>query len=420
MTGRRRQPKDGSFQDTLTLTIADAVEAAAEAADDAGVATYQTVPGKSGLRVVFMAAREAVAETEPGNIGSSVFDTALRAAVGAVTDSSIPSNYDRMRRAVMSIPDRLVRMAARQAANDLFAKMPAKAGKAGDGRLLRRMRAAAVRAAKVRLGRDDGIAAVRAATDGARDIADRTVQMTSEIVLIGAPVHAATAAVFGVAIQGVQPASLAEAIREACEDLPEVARRHDDLVVGFVAALSAMIAADAEYRRKYQTAVRGAEKLSLNEAADQIVNMITGNTFEAVYMALVAGAYATSDGSAFESGYGGALAGACGVNPRQSRQAWMGGIPDGIPPDVEDGIPEEVFQEMHQRLSGTMEWLFASEAELARQRRFRDALNVDYKAAASGRRMGGIVYLYEVAYRAGYEGARATAAKEPGDLRRRR
>ena len=57
MTGRRRQPKDGSFQDTLTLTIADAVEAAAEAADDAGVATYQTVPGKSGLRVVFMAAR---------------------------------------------------------------------------------------------------------------------------------------------------------------------------------------------------------------------------------------------------------------------------------------------------------------------------------------------------------------------------
>ena len=417
MTGRRRQPKDGSFQDTLTLTIADAVEAATEAADDAGVATHQTVPGKSGLRAVFMAAREAVAETEPGNIGSSVFDTALRAAAGAVADSSIPSNYDRMRRAVMSIPDRLVRMAARQAANDLFAKMPAKARKAGGGSLQRRMRAAAVRAAKVRLGRDDGIAAVRAATDGARDIADRTVQMTSEIVLIGAPVHAATAAVFGVAIQGVQPASLAEAIREACEDLPKVARRHDDLVVGFVAALSAMIAADAEYRRKYQTAVRGAEKLSLNEAADQIVNMITDNTFEAVYMALVAGAYATSDGSAFESGYVGALAGACGVNPRQ---AGMGGIPDGVPPDVEDGIPEEVFRELHQRLSGTMEWLFASEAELARQRRFKNALDVDYKAAASGRRMGGIVHLYEVAYRAGYEGARATAAKEPGDLRRRR
>ena len=108
------------------------------------------------------------------------------------------------------------------------------------------------------------------------------------------------------------------------------------------------------------------------------------------------------------------------MNPRQSRQAGMGGIPDGIPPDVEDGIPEEVFQELHQRLSGTMEWLFASEAELARQRRFKNALDVDYKAAASGRRMGGIVHLYEVAYRAGYEGARATAAKEPGDLRRRR
>ena len=420
MTGRRRQPRDCSLQDTLTLTIADAVEAGAAAADDAGAAAHQTVSGRSGLGAVFAAARAAVAGTEPGNIGSSVFDAALRAAAGAVADSSIPSNYDRIRRAVMSIPDRLVRMAARQAANDLFAKMPAKVGTAGDGRLLGRMRAAAVRAARIRLGRDDGIPAVRAATDGARDIADRTARMTSEIVLIGAPVHAATAAVFGVAIRDVSPASLADAIREACEDLPKVARRHDDLVVGFVAALSVMISADAAYRRKYQTAVRGAEKLSRNEAADQIVNMITGNTFEAVYMALVAGAYATSDGSSFESGYERALAEACGVDLRQSRQAGMDGIPDGIPPDVEDGIPEEVFREMYQRLSGTMEWLLGSEAELARQRRFREALKVDYKDAASDRWMGGIVSLYEMAYRAGYEGARATATKEPDGSRRRR
>ena len=175
---------------------------------------------------------------------------------------------------------------------------------------------------------DDG-AAVRTAAADAREIAGLASETTSRMVLLGAPVHAAAVAVFEVAIRGVSPYDLADAVEEACNDLPEMARRHDALVVGLVGALSTMIAADAAYRQKYQTAVRGAEKLSRNEAADRIVDEITGNTFEAVYTALVASAYANSDGSAFESGYDEALTAACGVDPNRAR--WMSGVAPGGP-----------------------------------------------------------------------------------------
>lgn len=424
MTGRRRQRRDGNPYDPLALTIADAVKAASDAADEAGLAAPHTVSGRSGIGAVFAAAMAAVAETEPGNIGPSVFDAALRAARGALADSSIPSNYDRIRRAVTSIPDRLVWAAARRAAVDRFARMPAGARTAGDARLLSRMRTAAVRAAKSHLGRDGHLPAVRAAAQGAREIADGAARITSEIVLVGAPVYAATTAVFEVAIRGVPPGKLADAVEEAYRDLPEMACRHDDMVVSFVAALSEMIAADAAYRRKYQTAVRGAEELARNEAAGQIVNMITDNAFEVVYMALVASAYATTSESYFGSGYQNALAEACGIDPRRYRLAGTGGIAEGAFPGAMDDIPEdvpvEVAQELYQRLSGAMDRLMASEEEFARQRMFRNALDIDYEAAASLDSMGGIISLYETAYRAGYEGAGRIAAKGTGGYTRRR
>lgn len=416
MAGRRPR-RIGDEHDTLRDILSDAVEAASEAADDAGLVAYHVVPGRSGLGAVFAAAKAAVGGTEPGNVGPGVFDAALRAAEGAVADSSIPVGYDRMRGAIASIPDHLVRVAARHAAGNRLAGMPAKARTGGGGRLLGRMRTAAIRAAKTRLGRDDGMAAVRAATEEARAIAEGTIQMTSEIVVLGAPVHAATAAVFGAAIRGIPPGGLADAVEDTCRDLPEMARRHDDTIVSFVTALSEMIAADAAYRRKYQTAVRGAEDLSKREAADQILNMITGNTFEAVYMVLVAGAYATDDGFAFESGYKEALAAACGVDPGRMAPAAVSGGPSH---DIPEGIPEEVVREMTQRLSGALQLVLGSEEDAARQSMFRDALEVDYKAAASGRWMGGIISLYGMAYRAGYEGAGLAAARKSGGSRRRR
>ena len=419
MTGRRRrQPKEGDPPDPLAMTIADAVKTAAEAADEAGVDVRRIISGRSGLGAVFAAAMEAVANTEPGDIGLSVFDAAVRAAGGSVAGSAIPPCYDRVRLTIESVPDRLVWVAARQAASDLFAGMPVQDRSAGGGRLLGRMRTAAVRAAKARLGRDDWTA-VRAAAADAREIASIASEETSRMVLLGAPVHAAAVAVFEVAIRGVPPDGLADAVEEACNDLPEVARRHDDLVVGLVGALSAMFAADATRRRKYQTAVRRAEEISRNEAADRIVDEITGNTFEAIYMALVASAYANSDGSAFKSGYEEALAAACGVDPNSVR--WMGGMAPGGPPPEVDGeeMSGEFYLELQQRLTGAMEWMLGYGEDPARRKRFITAMEVDYKAAASSGRMIGIISLYEMAYRAGYEGAVGAAGGKSGGTSRR-
>ena len=409
MVARRGRRAKISGLDTLTSTITDAVKAASKASDSIETEVRNAVYGKSGLPVVFAAARKAVANTEPGNTDLAVFDEAMRGAMDGLADSSIPSNYDRMREVVMTAPSQLIWMAARQAAGDLFATMPAKAKGAGDGRLLGKMKSAAVRAAKTRLGRKDRIKTVEGAVKGVRYIAEGITRMTSEIVMTGAATHAATAAVFEVTIRNVRPEDLRDAVEEACIDLPRAARRHDDVVVGLVAALATMIAEDASNRRKYQTAARGAVELSQEEAAGQVFNMITGNAFQGAYVALVAGAYATSDGSDFESGYERALAKACGVDTHMNSQLPMGSIPDDAPPDIKM-LPEDLYR----RLSSAVMALFTSDEDIARQRRFNDAMDADYKAIAARREVKGIITMYEMAYRAGYKAAAATAGCGPG------
>ena len=416
MASRRRRSKAGGTSAAFTLTIADAVDAASRASSEASVIAYGTVTGKSGLPAVFAAAREAVADVEPGDIGLSVFDEAMISATEALDDSIIPINYDQIRRAVASIPDRIVWMAARQAAGDLFHRTPG-AEASGGGHLLDTMRAAAVKAAEDHLKREEYAPLLRAADEGSREIAENAVLTATEAIRTGAPTHAATAAVFGVAIRDVPPGELAGAVEEACEDLPEVARRHDDLVVGLVSALSTMILADAISRRKYQTATRGAEKLSRDGAADRIVDTIVGSAFEAVYMALAASAYATSDGSAFESGYEDALAVVCGVKRPKARLFKTGGMPDNISADLMIDVPEEALRELYQRLSDTMELMLSSAASPEQQKMFLNASGVDYKDAASSRQMKGIISLYEEAYGAGYRSAGAVRAA--GDSRRR-
>ena len=416
MTSRRRRSKVSGTSGAFALTIADAVDAATWASSEAAMAAYGTVTGKSGLPAVFAAARAAVADVEPGNIGLSVFDEAMRSATAALADSSIQINYDRIRGAVASIPDRIVWMAARQAAGELFHRMPG-AEASGGGRLLDRMRAAAVNAAEAHLKREECIPMRQAADEESREIAEKAVLTATETIRAGAATHAATAAVFGVAIRDVPPGELADAVEEACVDLPEVARRHDALVVGLVTALSAMILADAISRRKYQTATRGAEKMSRDETATRIIDTIVGSAFEAVYMALAASAYATSDGSAFESGYEDALAAACGVKIPKARLSKKGGMPDNIPADLMGDMPEEAFREMYQQLSDAMELMLISGADPEQQSRFLNASGVDYKDAASSSQMRGIISLYEEAYRAGYRGASAAGAT--GGSRRR-
>ena len=430
---RKFQSKKDGPPDPFAMIIADAVESAAEAADEAGADIRRIINGKSGLGAVFTAAMDAVADTEPGNMGRSVFDAAMRAAAGAVDSSAISSGYDRVRLSVQSIPDRLVRAAGQWAASDLFADISIQ-DKSGDGgRLLDRMKVAAVQAAKTRLEQDDAATTVQAAAADTQVIANIASGSTSQMVMIGAPVHAAAVAVFEVAIRGVPPDDLADAIKEVCNDLPEMARRHDDLIVNLVAALSIVIAGDTIYRRKYQTAVRGAEKISRNEAADRIVDEIVGNTFEAVYMALVSSAYANSDRSAFESCHDEALAAACGVDIDHNKQRLNMLTADlqlaaacGVDMDhnqrmvagmmaasgISPGGNEEAYPDLQQNLAEIMGVLLSDEEDPARRKMFMNAMDVDYKAAVSSGQIDGIISLYDMAYRAGYEGAGAVVGEK--------
>lgn len=416
MFDQQNWPGGPGVRSAFMMTIADMVVATEKPTSEVSLLVQSIVSAKSGMAAAFRAANAATAGTARGGADHRVFDAALKAAMSSVDGSTIPLSYDRMSEAIASVPDLAIRTAAGQAANDLFARIPTGLGGAPDKRLLGRMRAAAVRAAKARLERDDAVQAVLEAAESARDIADRTALATSKIVALGVSVHAATAAVFEAAIRDVPPHSLQSAVGKACERLQDMASRHGDLVAGFVAALTMMIHDDASSRRKYQTAARGAEKLCRDEAVAQTVNMMTESTFEEIYTALVSAAYATSDGSAFESGYERALADAFGVDQRQI-QLYKA---RGAAPDPEDGITGAALLELQQRLSESLEWLLGSEDDMSRLERFRAALNADYKASASDESMHGIISLYEMAYRAGYEKAREIADKKSGSPRRRR
>ena len=410
---RRRKfksKKDDSL-DPLVMIVTDAVESSAEAADEAGADIRQIINGRAGLGVIFTAAMDAVADTEPGNIGPSVFDAAVRAAEGAVDSSAIPPCYDRVRLAVQSIPDRLVRAAGQWAAADLFSRMSDQSKSDDGGRLLGRMRVAAVQAAKTRLKRDDAVTVVQAAAADIQEIASAASDDISKMVMIGVPVHAATVAVFEVGIRGIPPDDLADAIEETCNDLPEMARRHDDLIISLVTALAIVISDDAAYRQKYHTAVRGARKVCQDEAADRIVDEIVGNTFQSVYMALVSGAYANSDGSAFESGYDEALAVACGVDLDRNRRRMASIMESGnLPP----GVDEEAYLNLQQNLVSMMGGLLIYELDPVRRKMFMNAMDVDYKEAVSSGQINGIIALYDMAYRAAYKGAGAVVGEKSG------
>ncbi len=416
---RKNSPK------SLVSAIGDAVDASITISDDSGIAAHGTTHTGDGLPSVFVAAREAVTSQKTGRINHAAFNAAMKAASKAAEDSTLQVNYERMAASILCIPDHAIWMAARQAAGDLFHRLPAKKRERLGERLLEKARKAAVMAARVRLGRDeseefpepprytgghtreDESEEFRAAVKSSQKIAGRAIPLVAGVVHLGATVHAATAAVFGAAIRGLPPKKLAGAVERACEDLPEAASRHDEIVSGFVAALSEAIYGDAARRRKANTAVRGVEKLLQNEAATQITKTIYDGAFGAAYGALAACAYATSRKPAFKAGYEAALAEACGVERREPPKITIRDMRGGRDEDMSDAVPDEVLQELYQRLSHTMAQVMGAGEETPRRRRFPAASEVDYEAAASSDDVKGMIALYDAAYRAGARAAKS-------------
>lgn len=372
---------------------------------------------RSGIRTVFSASRKAVAGAKSGSMDGKIFEAALKAAAEAIDKSNIPKTYERIRVSVESVPESLVRMAARQAAGDVQADMAL--GQRYKG-LPGRMDNAAVDAAEARMRRGDGVRAVRAASESARLHAEAASMLTANIVMTMVPFHAAAVAAFEVGIRGATPRDLQRMIRETCNRLPESARPLGEFAVSITAALSDMILRATANRRLYSTAMRGAEEACDDETINRIIGMIDENTFEAVYGALAACAHAASGGRAFESGYEEALAAACGVDAAGG----MNAIPDSlspdaindilkdVPPEVAGQVRESDLQDFYRQMRSKAELLFGSEDDMLRRKRLGMALGVDYKKAAAHPALAGMISMYKMAYDAGYEGAGA-AAKRP-------
>lgn len=411
----RQRKGSGSSRAALESALTDAVASATEVTAEAELVSDNVVSGRGGLQGVFAASMKAVADTEPGDMNRNAFDAALEAARTALDDSVIPSAYERMSKIIASLPDRVIRLAARQAAGDAFYLMPAGARKAGGDGLLSMMRDAAADASKTRLGKADGKRAVRDAGKASEDLADFVYGMVSDTVSTGVSVHAATVAMFEVGIRGTAPGALADAVEETCRDLPESARRHDDILVSMVVALSSVVSVEAAGRRGYQTAVRAAERTCRNAAADRILETVCGKTFETVYGALAACAYSVSNGRTFESGYGDALATVCGVDPGEN----LADMPVGLSPEDMDKllrtvapnimgqIPKSVLQQVYQNMSADM--LLPGFEPGEEQKLLTEAMAVDYKEAAADPALADIISLYKMAYDAGCEGAGVVA-----------
>lgn len=405
----------------LERILSDAVASATEVADGVGTVSGGMISGRDGLRIPFAAALEAVADTKPGDMSRNAFDAALKAAETALEGSAVSSALERMRQAMAAIPDYVIRMASRQAAGDAFSRTRHVPGRASDS-----VTEAAVGAAEARMGRKDGERAVRAAVAAAQSLADIACRTASGVVMMGVPVHAATAAVFEVGIRGAPSGHLPDRVRETCRDLPESARRHDDMTVAVVVALSTVMAMDAAGQQNYRTAVQAAEKACRDEAAERILGAMSGLAFETVYGALVAGAYAVSGRHTFESGYEEALEAAFGMDPGSRRSVSVKISPDdmgrllrAVTPDIPGQISKKMLDDICGEMSSGMEWMLDSRGDENDRRRFGDAMGVDYADMSADPAMAGIISLYRMAYDAGYEGAAEYARRrvDPGQTR---
>ena len=400
--------RDEGERRALERVLSGAVASAAEVADGVRTVSDGIISGRDGLRTSFEAALKTVSDAKPGDMTRNAFDGALEAAQAALEGSALSSAMERMHRAIADAPHYAVRMAARQAAGDALSKARSVRKGAPDAAT-----EAAVKAAEARVRREDGRLAVGAAATAAGGLADTACGTAAGVVLMGVPVHAAAAAVFEVGIRDTPPGRLADRVREACRDLPESARRHDEMTVAIVVALSTAMAMNAAGRKKYRTAVQAAEKVCRDEAADRILGTMSGLTFEAVYGALIAGACAVSGRRVFDSWYEEALAAAFGMDPPGTRTGAsvtvspdeIGRLLRAVTPDIHGQVSKAVLEDICQEMSVDLEWMLDSGEGENDRRRFGDAMATDYAGMSADPAMAGIISLYRMAYDAGYEGA---------------
>lgn len=409
----------------VVAVINDAIDAAFMVSDVLEKAPRGAAKTRSGMRSAFAAAREAVADQEPGRVGRRAFVAAAEAAAAAIADGPALADYGLVESALTGVPDHAVRVAARQAAGDLFYRLPAKERERRGGDLLEKAGKAAVAAAKDRLGRGggrtfqkrpgagghpgrDGSPQFRAAVVSTRRLASDVARVVEDTASVGTALHAATAAAFGAAVRGVPPGGLAGAVGKACGAISEVVIRHDRMAGSVVAALCGEIRHAAVRWPDARAAVRGSEKLLLDRAADRTFVAMGESSFEAAYETLAACAYAASGKYAFKRAYESAAAEACGVElPEPPKAAGRGAGRRG----AIDALPEEFLQELYLRRYDAADGAADARKAALRLSVFPAVLLTNYVAAAAhGGGMGAVMFLYRAAYRAGAKAAKSVIA----------
>ena len=124
--------------EALVSALKGAVDAGIIVSKHASVMTHRPTKTRSRISPVFAAAREAVTGERPGKISQRLFDTAGHAAAKAMEDSARPIEYELMADGILGIPDHAIWMAARQAAGDLFYRLPAEKRERRGERLLKK------------------------------------------------------------------------------------------------------------------------------------------------------------------------------------------------------------------------------------------------------------------------------------------
>lgn len=377
----------------LEMIVADAKNAATHAVEGTGDEIDSIIQGKGGLKKIFKAAQDSVAETQYDEVSENTFDAAMEAAISSMYESDIDAAYERMHKVIMTTSQIVIRAAARKAAHDVYAGMHGKFSIAAK-QTPRDLLSAATKAARTRLMRDDAAEAVGNATKSLNEIADATMTNTAMVLMMGVPCHAATAATFGAFIRGA-PGHMPLVVHEACMELPDLATKHGELVANLVAGIVEVIADNVGRRRKYESILREAERQASDSAAEQMRLTVVESTVSSIYTILIAGAYLTSNRSFFEAGYENSLAEACKVNQKMREQL---SAQDGVAVEGDEQAAEEMMQKMYLDLSAMLMSMTYNEDEMEHIKTFVNFRAIDYKEAATSHKLEYLIALYKMAY----------------------
>ena len=382
----------------LRLAISDALQDGVRAAEAAtagisrAVAAGRDVPG---LDEMADAAYRAISDTP--DTDTAIFRMAEKAAAGGPWTTALEGVYAAATKPLVGTSDRLAHAASRKAATDAFFEAfgPDAVGairsvryngsKSRPSAHFIRMYRTAHHDMKVAAGEARGPDKMngRLAVDRLDEICSGAIVRAAEESWDSLHICAATLAVLGRIVMEDTEESAADAARRAANAITR-AVAGDPRAIIIESVLADVIPRITYYnsrRRAHDAAVREIHKV----CTDMLTDAVGMCVVEALYEALVAGAYRTAaDKAFFRSNYRDALESACAFDPRKDAAGFEQGVP----------LPAH---------SVTRWWM---------DNALRYLVDADYVAAAGSQENAAVMAYYEAAYEAAFASASKAASPE--------